>query len=103
VAPAVTATPAAGSVVPEQTAKIIVTKDGFSPAKLTLKGGTLAKLTFVRTTNETCATEVAFPSLKIKRPLPLNQPVVIEFTPATGKDIEFACGMAMFKGAIVVD
>ena len=102
-APAVTAAPAAASAAPEQTARIMVTKDGFIPAQLTLKGGTLAKLTFVRTTNETCATEVALPSLKIKRPLPLNQPVVIEFTPAKGHDIEFACGMAMFKGAIVVE
>jgi membrane fusion protein, heavy metal efflux system len=102
-APAVRVAPAAASPAPEQTVKIMVTKDGFSPAKLTLKSGTPAKITFVRTTNETCATEVAFPSLKIKRPLPLNQPVVIEFTPAKGKDIEFACGMAMFKGAIVVD
>jgi cobalt-zinc-cadmium efflux system membrane fusion protein len=102
-APAVRVAPAAASPAPEQTARIMVGKDGFSPAKLTLKSGTPAKLTFVRTTNETCATEVAFASLKIKRALPLNQPVVIEFTPAKGKDIEFACGMAMFKGAIVVD
>jgi membrane fusion protein, heavy metal efflux system len=103
--PAVAAppTPAAGSAAPEQTAKIMVNKDGFSPAKLTLKAGTLAKVTFVRTTNETCATEVVFPSLKIRRPLPLNKSAVIEFTPQKDHDVEFACGMAMFKGAIVVN
>ncbi len=98
--PVLAATPT--SAAPEQTAKIMVTKDGFSPAKLTLKAGTPAKLTFVRTTNETCATEVAFPSLKIRRPLPLNESVVVDFTPAKAGEIEFTCGMAMFKGAIVV-
>ena len=94
---------AAVPTAPEQTAKIMVTKDGFSPAKLTLKAGTPAKLTFVRTSDETCATDVVFPSLKIKRSLPLNQPVVIEFTPAKVGVVEFACGMAMFKGTVVVE
>jgi RND family efflux transporter MFP subunit len=92
-------TPAA----PEQTARITVTKDGFSPATLRLKAGTPAKLTFVRTSNETCATEVVFPSLKITRALPLDQAVVVELTPATGGEIAFTCGMAMLKGAIVVE
>ena len=86
-----------------QTAKIAVTKDGFSPAKLRLRAGTVAKLTFVRTADATCATEVVFPSLKIKRALPANKPVVIEFTPAKAGDLEFACGMGMFKGTIVVE
>jgi plastocyanin domain-containing protein len=37
------------------------------------------------------------PSPNVKRALPLNEPVVIEFTPASG-DIAFACGMNMLKG-----
>jgi plastocyanin domain-containing protein len=44
---------------------------------------------------------VVFPSLNIKRALPLNEPVVIEFTPA--KTGEFACGMNMLKGVVVVE
>ena len=51
-----------------------------------------ARLTFVRTTDKTCGTEVVFPSLNIKRALPLNEPVVIEFTPAKTGDIAFAAG-----------
>jgi membrane fusion protein, heavy metal efflux system len=102
-APAAVAPSAAVPAAPEQTARIAVTKDGFNPARLTLKAGTLVKLTFVRTTDETCATDVVFPSLNIKRPLPLNTPVVVELTPAKAGEIAFACGMAMFKGAIVVE
>jgi cobalt-zinc-cadmium efflux system membrane fusion protein len=86
-----------------QTAKVTVTKDGFEPSKVTLRAGTPARLTFVRTTDQTCATEVAMPSLKIKRPLPLNKPVAIEFTPAKAGTVDFVCGMGMFKGNIVVE
>ena len=63
---------------------------------------TRPRLTFVRTTDATCATEIAIPSLNIKRGLALNQPVEIEFTPEKPGDIAFACGMAMFSGTIVV-
>jgi plastocyanin domain-containing protein len=43
------------------------------------------------------------PSLNTKRALPLNEPVVIEFTPAKSGDIAFACGMNKLKGVVVVE
>ena len=85
-----------------QTAKVVVNEQGYEPAKLTLRAGALARITFVRTTDKTCGTEVVFPSLNIKRTLPLNEPVVIEFTPAKAGDIAFACGMNMLHGTVVV-
>lgn len=85
-----------------QSAKIVVNERGFEPAKVALRPGTPARLTFVRTTDKTCGTEVVFPSLKIKRALPLNEPVQIEFTPTKSGDIAFACGMNMLRGAVVV-
>jgi plastocyanin domain-containing protein len=60
------------------------------------------RLIFVRTTDATCATEVAIPSLNIKRALPLNQPVDIEFTPERPGEAAFACGMGMFSGTLVI-
>ena len=87
---------------PAQTAKVIVSEQGYEPAKVTLRAGTLARITFVRTTDKTCGTEVIFPSLTIKRALPLNEPVVIEFTPAKSGDIAFACGMNMLHGTVIV-
>src|SRR5262245_57134905 len=56
-----------------QTAKVVVTELGFEPEKITLRAGTPARITFVRTTEKTCGTEVLFPALKIERPLPLNE------------------------------
>lgn len=105
-----TSTPAAGRVVPTapeasagpsvQTARVVVSEQGFEPAKLTLRAGVPARITFTRTTDKTCATEVVFPSLKITRPLPLNEPVTIELTPRSG-EIAFTCGMNMLHGAVV--
>lgn len=89
--------------VDAQTARVAVTENGFEPERLHLRAGVPAKLTFIRTTDKTCGTEIVFPSLKIKRELPLNQPVLIEFTPEKTGDIAFACGMDMLKGVVVVD
>ena len=84
-----------------QTAKIVVNEEGYEPANLTLRAGIPARITFMRTTDKTCGTDVEFPSLNIKRALPLNEPVVIEFTPAKG-EIAFACGMGMLHGTVLV-
>ena len=85
-----------------QTAKILVTEKGFEPERVSLKAGSPARLTFLRTTDKTCGTEVVFRSLDIKRDLPLNQPVAIDFTPAKTGDVAFACGMNMLTGVVVV-
>ncbi len=85
-----------------QTAKVAVTELGYEPATVTLRAGIPARITFVRTTDKTCGIEVVFPSLNIRRPLPLNEPVVIEFTPAKSGDILFACGMNMLHGTVLV-
>ena len=86
----------------QATIRVTVTEKGFEPARVTMRAGTPSRLTFVRTTDATCATEVAIPSLNIKRALPLNQPVEIEVTPEKSGDIAFACGMGMFRGTLVV-
>jgi hypothetical protein len=83
-------------------ARIIVSEKGFEPSYVDARAGVPVRLLFERTTDATCATEVAIPSLNIKRALPLHQPVAIEFTPAKPGRVEFACGMGMFNGAVVV-
>jgi cobalt-zinc-cadmium efflux system membrane fusion protein len=84
------------------TAKITVGEQGFDPVRVTVQAGMPTRLTFVRTTDKTCAIAVVFPSLNIRRDLPLNQPVDIEFTPPNAGDIQFACGVNMFRGTVIV-
>src|SRR4051812_19747427 len=80
-----------------QTAKVTINAQGFQPTSLTLKPDVPAKITFLRTTNETCATSIVIPDYKIKQDVPLNKPVVVEFTPKKGT-FGFACGMNMYQG-----
>jgi plastocyanin domain-containing protein len=45
---------------------------------------------------------VFIPAFNIKRARPLKQAVMVEFTPQKTGDVEFTCGMRMFKGTVVV-
>jgi plastocyanin domain-containing protein len=80
---------------------IEITEKGFEPESVTVEKGKPIELAFTRKTDKTCATEIAIPSMKLKKALPLNEAVVVELTP--GKDdITFQCGMNMLKGKLVV-
>jgi plastocyanin domain-containing protein len=85
--------------------RITASEHGFVPSELSIpKGqpGSLAKVTFVRTTDQTCATEVVFPDLDIKKPLPLGQLVAVDVPSDSAKTLTFQCGMGMYKGALLV-
>jgi membrane fusion protein, heavy metal efflux system len=85
-----------------QTEKISVTERGYEPATITVKAGRPTRLIFVRTSDKVCGTEVVFPSLNLKRALPLNQPTDVDFTPSRSGEITFVCDMNMLKGTIAV-
>jgi membrane fusion protein, heavy metal efflux system len=85
-----------------QGGKVLVTENGYEPNKLTLRAGAPARITFVRTSDKTCGKEVVFPSLNIRHSLPLNVPVVVEFTPKQSGEVSFVCGMNMLRGTVVV-
>lgn len=87
---------------PSDEHRIEVGSNGFAPSELAISAGRPARLTFVRTTDATCATEVVVPSLNLKRALPLNQPVTITIPAQKAGDIAFACGMNMFRGQVRV-
>ncbi|HEY8041693.1 MAG TPA: cupredoxin domain-containing protein [Polyangiaceae bacterium] len=86
-------------------ADVTASEHGFTPASLKLAQGgpgSHASVTFVRTTDKTCATEVVFPDLKIEQKLPLNQVVSVDVPTDKAGTLTFQCGMAMYKGALVV-
>ncbi len=87
------------------TADVTANEHGFTPPslKLTQGGpGSHAAVTFVRTTDKTCATEVVFPELNVEHKLPLNKLVSVEVPTDTARTLTFQCGMGMYKGAMVV-
>jgi uncharacterized protein YfkK (UPF0435 family) len=87
---------------PKDAYKIITNKDGFTPSEIKIKANEFAKLAFLRTDDETCAKEVIFPSLNIKKTLPLNELVLVDLPKDFAGELSFACGMNMFKGKIIV-
>ncbi len=83
--------------------EISVTSDGWVPATIHVKQGQKVKLVVTRKTDKTCATEIVIKDAGINQKLPLNQPVVVEFTPKKAGTLRYACGMDMIAGQLIVD
>ena len=81
---------------------ITVDGDGFKPSSVKFKRGVPATLVFTRTTDETCATEVVFPQLDIRKELPKGQAVSITIPTDKDQKLSFQCGMGMYKSSVVV-
>lgn len=91
--------PASTSAVQEHTIDVA---GEFTPASLTLKAGQPARLHFRRGDKASCADEVVFPDLNIRRKLPANETVTIDVPAQQARTLNFACGMDMMKGTVVV-
>jgi len=85
-----------------QTVAVMLTEKGYQPDSFKLRKGIPARITFVRKVEATCGAEIVLAEYSIKRELPLNQPVVVEFTPSKTGEFKFACGMDMLRGKILV-
>ncbi len=84
------------------TAKVKADEKGYTPSTVTIAKGLPATIEFTRTSDKTCAREVVFPDLNIKKELPLDTPVTVTLPPGEAKTYSFQCGMAMYKGSVVV-
>ena len=91
-----------GSQSKIQIVRIVLSEKGYDPPSIKLRRDVLARLIFTRKVEATCGTEIEFPDLGIRRQLPLNQPVAIEFTPQKSGEFTFTCGMDMLKGKLIV-
>ncbi len=85
-----------------QSARIEISENGYRPDSIKLRRGVPAKLTFIRTTDATCGTEIVIPNYAINKALPLNVPVVVNFNPRRSGEFAFTCGMGMLRGKLVV-
>jgi plastocyanin domain-containing protein len=87
----------------EQRVVITVTKSGFEPASVHLKAGQPVRLVVTRTVERTCVTDIVVSEFRIKKPLPLNKPVEVRFTPRKAGTIRYACAMDMVAGSLIVE
>jgi plastocyanin domain-containing protein len=82
---------------------ISVTENGFEPTPITVKKGEPLKLVITRKTDKTCARAVVFDEPKLKKALPLNEPVEITFTPSKTGQLKYGCAMGkMVEGILEV-
>lgn len=82
--------------------RISVTERGYQPTSFRLKKGIPARITFIRKTEDECGKEIVIPAYNIRRKLPLNTPVTVNFTPRKAGSFSFVCGMNMMRGKVIV-
>jgi len=80
----------------------VVVERGYHPNRIEVAPGERIRLRFVRREWSGCTREVVFPSLDVRRALPVNRPVVVELTAPAAGEVPFHCGMNMVRGAVVV-
>jgi plastocyanin domain-containing protein len=98
-APAVAMAAAAPGQVADLTIRV---EGGYSPNAIEVPRGTRVRLTFDRQEDNPCSEEVVVPDFGIRRDLPAFAQTVVEFTADTAGSHQFACGMGMLRGTIVV-
>jgi len=84
-----------------QTATVSV-NGGYNPSTIVLKQGVPAKLTFNRKDASSCLERVVFEDFGINDFLPQNEDHVIEIDTTKAGEYDFACGMNMFHGKVMV-
>jgi len=85
-----------------QSVTVKINERGYEPTKLRIRKGVRTRVTFVRTTDATCAKEIVPGDFNLKRELPLNQPVAVDVTPTKSGTFTFVCSMNMMSGQLIV-
>ena len=81
---------------------VSVTAKGFEPARIEVPPEREAVLRFTRKVAETCADAVVLPGDPVKHMLPQDKPIEVRLTSPRSGQVRFACGMDMYRGAVVV-
>ncbi|SEM61040.1 Cupredoxin-like domain-containing protein [Stigmatella aurantiaca] len=92
----------AGEAAPAVREIEIIVDRGYKPVRIEAVEGERVRLKFVRREYTPCTREVILPSLNIRQELPPNKPVTVDLPPLKSGDVEFMCGMKMFRGTLVV-
>lgn len=80
----------------------VVVKGGYSPSTIAVRAGTPVRLMFDRRESGECSSHVVFSDFGIDRTLPAFETTPVEFTPEHPGEYEFACGMNMLHGKLIV-
>lgn len=80
----------------------IIVDGVYAPSTISIPQGKTTKISFIRKDSSSCLEEVVLGDFKIRKFLPLNKKVTVDVTPKKKGEFDFACGMNMFHGKIIV-
>jgi len=80
----------------------IIVDGGYKPEIISVPQAKTTKLNFIRKDPSSCLEEIVLGDFKIRKYLPLNKKVTIEIKPEKPGEYDYACGMNMFHGKIIV-
>lgn len=80
----------------------VVVKGGYEPEVLYLKRGVPAEVTFKMEDGTSCLSRVIFSSLGVEKDLTKGKLAKVQIPTDKAGEIDYACGMDMFHGKIVV-
>lgn len=81
---------------------LVVVDGGYTPNTVTLQKGVPAKIIFERKDPSSCFSEVVFPDFGAHEVLPVGERHAIEINTSKAGEYQYACGMNMFHGKIVI-
>jgi Cu+-exporting ATPase len=81
----------------------IIVKGGYSPDTVQATVGVPLHITFDRQESGSCTEKVIIPAFRIAADLPANRRTTVVFTPDTPGIYEFACGMNMVHGKLIIN
>ena len=80
----------------------VTVKGGYSPDMIQVRAGVPVRMMFDRQETGDCSSRVVIPDFHVNQALPSFAKTAVEFVPATPGKYEFACGMNMIRGQILV-
>lgn len=96
-------TAAVAAAAPGQVAEFVVrVEGGYSPNTIAVPLGSRVRLIFDRQEDNPCSEEVVLPDFGIRRDLPAFARTAVEFSANAAGTHQFACGMGMLRGSIIV-
>jgi Cu+-exporting ATPase len=81
----------------------ITVKGGYVPNLIRVTQGVPLRLVFDRQENSDCTSRVVFPDFAVSKSLAAFGKTAVELLPADAGEFEFACGMNMIHGTLVVE
>ncbi len=80
----------------------ILVKGAYAPNIIKAKIGIPVKINFTRQEDSECSRFVVFSDFNIRKELPENETIAIEFVPEKAGEYSFTCDMGMYQGKLIV-